>query len=304
MTEPRLICVDWGTSSFRAARVDANGAAIEEISAPAGIMSIADGDFDAAFQSLVGRWLARPPALPIIASGMITSRNGWVETAYLSLPASATELAAKLTPFTTKSGAVIHFITGLTRLDAQGIPDVMRGEEAELVGHIAESAQAGGVFVAPGTHSKWVMAQNGYIETFQTYMTGEFYAVLRQHSILGRLAKDGPFRPEAFAKGVEVARRANCSLLSLAFSARTLALFGTLSDEDVGDYLSGLLIGAEVQSAQAGEAAGKPVTLIGRSDLAERYGSAIAAFGLAVKTAPPGMAWRGQIEIAGRAGLI
>jgi 2-dehydro-3-deoxygalactonokinase len=235
---------------------------------------------------------------------MITSRNGWCETPYLETPASAAELAANLTPFKTRSGAVIHFITGLTGTNALGFPDVMRGEEAELVGHIALSPDGGGHFVMPGTHSKWVRTEGGYITQFQTYMTGELYAVLRRHSILGRLAKDGPFRLDAFRKGVELALKSDGSLLAVAFSARTLALFGALSEEDVGDYLSGLLIGSEVKSGRGGATPGAPITIIGRGDLAERYSLAMAQAGVVAKPAPPEMARRGQIEIARRAGLI
>jgi 2-dehydro-3-deoxygalactonokinase len=304
MTGPALICIDWGTSSFRAWLVGPSGAPLDEVSAPAGILAVPDGDFDAAFTSLIGGWLGESSPLPIIASGMITSRNGWCETPYLRLPASAAELAANLTRFVTRSGAAIHFVPGLTWTNPQGIPDVMRGEEAELVGHIADSSEGGGLFVMPGTHSKWVTAGGGFIQTFQTYMTGEFYAVLRQHSILGRLVKDSPFRRGSFLKGVEVALNSSPSLLSVAFSARTLALSGALVGEDVGDYLSGLLIGSEVKSAQANNGGGLPIILIGRGDLVERYALAMPVFGLAIREAPQGMARQGQMEIARRAGLI
>lgn len=142
----------------------------------------------------------------------------------------------------------------------EGLPDVMRGEETELVGHIAADGSDHGLYVLPGTHSKWASTASGAITLFNTFMTGEFFAVLSRHSILGRLRIDGPASPRAFAKGLANASNQGGSILSTAFSARTLALFGRLAGNEISDYLSGLLIGTEVAAGVASHRVDGPVT--------------------------------------------
>lgn len=295
-----LIAIDWGTTSFRAWLLDAAGGTLAEIPAGPGILAVPNGDFEAAFTETLAPWLAAHPGLPVIASGMITSRNGWIETPYLPLPLDAAALAGALTAHRTTAG-VVHFVTGAARNPEEGSPDVIRGEETEIVGHLA-AAGGGGLFVLPGTHSKWARAGGGALTGFDTYMTGEVFAVLRAHSILGRLAEDGPAQWGAFRRGLETGR-AGGSLLSRVFSARALALMGRLDGAEVSDYLSGLLIGDEVAAALAG-AEGEPVTIIGRGDLAQRYRIALDEAGAKAHVAAPGMARAGLWEIAKLAGLI
>jgi 2-dehydro-3-deoxygalactonokinase len=301
----RLIAIDWGTSSFRAWAMTAAGEVLDGRDLPCGILSIEGGDFDAAFESAVGDWLNAAPDTPVIASGMITSRNGWLETPYLAMPADAAALAGALVSLMTRRGRAVHFVTGLARDAESGLPDVMRGEETELVGHVAAGG-CDGLYVLPGTHSKWARIAGGAIIDFETYMTGEMFAVLLEHSILGRLAVQGVPSQAAFGEGVRVGGRDGLSILSAAFSARTLPLFGRLPGADVAEYLSGLLIGAEVAAglARHGARGSAPVTVIGRGDLARRYTAALSAAGAEVILAEPGRARRGLVAIARRAGMI
>ncbi|MES2666913.1 MAG: 2-dehydro-3-deoxygalactonokinase [Pseudomonadota bacterium] len=303
MQAPALIGLDWGTSSCRAWLMAATGDVLARNDTCPGILAVPGGDFDAAFEALVGPWLAVHPDLPVLASGMITSRNGWVETPYLPLPVTVQDLAQSLTPHRTAQGRLIHFITGIaTGLDR--LPDVMRGEETELVGHIVGNASGSGVFVMPGTHSKWARADDGAIQGFETFMTGEFYAILHQHSILGRLAVDGAYSPEAFLSGVRASAAQEGSLLSRAFSARTLTLFNRLAADQIGDYLSGILIGEEIAAGLAAHPPGAQITIIGRGDLAERYRIALHGHGCVALSTPPGLARRGHVEIARQAGML
>lgn len=292
---PALIAIDWGTSSFRAWALDAGGGVLDSTDAGPGIMAVSPGGFEAAFRAALGPWLA--PGIPVIASGMITSRNGWVETPYLPLPSDPRALARALTPLQLADGITVNFVTGVKRVGVgTRLPDVMRGEETEIAGYGAVD----GLFLLPGTHSKWAWVAAGRLVDFQTVMTGEAFALLRQQSILGRLAADGPFQAGAFARGL-AAGRAGGALLARAFSARSLALVGDLAGADVNDYISGLLIGDEV----AGMApAGGTVTIIGRGDLAERYRLALEAAGVGSVVAEPGMARAGLWTIARQAGLI
>ena len=294
---PALIAIDWGTTSFRAWALDAGGAVLAETRDGPGILAVPDGDFDVAFEAALGAWA--DSGAPIIAAGMITSRNGWVETPYLPLPLDAAALAGALTQHRTRNGRVIHFVTGAASQPDGPFPDVMRGEETELIGQI-EAGVTEGLFVLPGTHSKWVQVAGGAIIAFQTCMTGEAFAVLHGHSILGRLSQPGPASEAAFLRGVAAAK-APGALMARAFSARSLVLFGHLAPAEVGDYLSGLLIGDEIRAGIASHAG--PVTLIGRGDLVDRYGRALAAFGIAARIAPEGMNRRGLLAVARIGGL-
>lgn len=296
----KLIAIDWGTSSFRAWLMGDGGAVLDEIPSGPGILSVADGDFDTAFEKALAPWFANGP-LPVIASGMITSRNGWVETPYLPLPLDAQALARAITPHKTALGRQVHFVTGAVRNPDDGLPDVMRGEETEIIGHLNESDMRDGLFVLPGTHSKWAVVTDGQLTGFDTCMTGEVFGLLRKQSILGRLALDAPFDEAAFGRGVD-AGKTDGALLARIFSARSLALMDRLEAGEIADYLSGLLIGDEVAAALA--KANSKVTIIGRGDLAERYQLALSQLGAEAEIAPPGMARAGLWKIAELAGVI
>lgn len=303
MPETALITIDWGTTSFRAWRVCHEGTVLDERQSPSGILSVKDGSFEDRFEALLGDWLAANPAAPVIASGMIASRTGWVEAPYAPLPAGNRALAGLLRRHVTARGRVIYFVPGTACNPREGLPDVMRGEETEVMGYLADRDETDGLIVLPGTHSKWVVAENGEITGFETFMTGELYAVLSDHSILGRLMSKGHASPSAFRQGVDVARSEG-SILGKLFSARTQVLFDRLQPEEVPDYLSGLLIGEEVRTGISRYGLERPITLIGRGDLAERYLVAFSVHGASVRSTEPGMARKGAFRIAQQAGLV
>jgi 2-dehydro-3-deoxygalactonokinase len=250
----------------------------------------------------------------VIASGMIGSRQGWVEVPYRPCPADAAGLAGHLHSHVTARGRRLCFVPGLTVAGA--LPDVMRGEETEILGALADQPE-GRLFVLPGTHSKWARIEDGRrIASFATYMTGELFAVLKAHSILGRLMEGGGRDDAAFARGAAIGLDGDArhgGLLRRLFSARTLALVGDLAPEATESYLSGLLIGAEVREALAGMgtgpgaaagAGGGPVTLVGGSELVGRYDRVLALAGVATARAAPDAAARGQFLLAELAGLL
>lgn len=294
-----LIGIDWGTTAFRAWRMGPGGAVLDHVADGPGILAAAavPGGFAEALRDRIGGWM---DGAPVIASGMIASRNGWVETPYLPLPLDARALAENLA---LHEG--VHFVTGAVSDPDGPAPDVMRGEETEIIGHLAGGG-GDGLFVLPGTHSKWAWTRGGALTAFRTVMTGEVFAALRDHTILGRLIRPGPGRPEpggddAFRRGVRAGQQ-DGALLGRIFSARTLALMDRLPPDRIADYLSGLLIGDEV--AQGLRGADGPVTIIGRGDLAARYRMALDQMGRAAAVAPPGMARRGLWEIARMGGLV
>src|SRR5664279_5102039 len=183
MDDVRLIAIDWGTSSARAYALDGLGNVVHERSAPLGVQRITGGGFAEALSVLCGGEV--PAELPLIASGMIGSRQGWVEAPYCQCPTGFDAIAAALTSV---PGTRLRIVPGLICRGADEVPDVIRGEETQVFGALSETVSERQVIVLPGTHSKWVIAGPEGVETFATFMTGELYAVLREHSILGRLA--------------------------------------------------------------------------------------------------------------------
>jgi 2-dehydro-3-deoxygalactonokinase len=298
-----LIGVDWGTTSFRAYRIDAEGSVIETREAPAGILSVRDGDFAGVLEREVGAWLAAEPDLPVIASGMITSRQGWLEVPYCPCPAGSAQIAGALMRHPDRPG--LHFVPGLSLIGDDGVPDVIRGEETQILGAVGDRPGRH-LLVLPGTHSKWALALDGVITWFATFMTGELFGVLRQHSILGRLMQGEADDHAAFERGLGYARTGRGGLLKRLFSARTLGLFDLLPESSIASYLSGLLIGSEIEEALACLEAPDDgaIGVIGASQLAWRYRAALAARGLRVRPAADDAGARGQFLIARAAGLI
>lgn len=288
-----FISLDWGTSSFRACLVDGAGGVIAERSGPAGILAVEHGEFEPVLERHIHDW---DPALPVIASGMITSKQGWVEVPYCPCPGGVQELARGLKRLVTSTARTICFIPGMS-CETDGFPDVMRGEETQVLGALEGGD---GRFVLPGTHCKWVTVREGLIAGFTTYMTGEVYAALGSHTILGRLMQEGPHDPDAFAQGVKVGLEQGHRLLHTVFSTRTLGLFNRLPQTGLASYLSGLLIGAEI----SGEQRGGHVTLIGSTELCARYAEALALTGRDAAIGPVHAAVLGQRRIATAASLI
>lgn len=287
-----LIGVDWGTSSLRAARLDAAGTVLEERAVPRGILTVPAGGFPAVFDEACGDWMRAPGARALIC-GMAGSRQGWVEAPYAACPAGFAEVASRLAWI---EAGRIALVPGLA-CEIDGVPDVMRGEETQVFGALELLGLASAVLVLPGTHSKWVQVLHGRIERFATFMTGECYALLRQHSILARMMPqaDGELDLRAFEQGVHHARRCG-TLLHAAFSARTLALFERLPPAALPSYLSGLVIGEELR-AQDLEAT-LSVVVIGADALTRRYELALATLGVQAVRVGSQAAWRGLRAIA------
>jgi 2-dehydro-3-deoxygalactonokinase len=304
---PALVGLDWGTSSLRAYLFDTAGAVAERRARPWGIQALPAGGFPAAFQGTVGDWLDRAPGLPVIACGMVGSRQGWREAAYVACPLDLRDLAGGLLHAETECGR-LAIVPGV--IQPGDVPDVMRGEETQLMGAVAaDPATAEDCLgVLPGTHSKWVTLRAGRITEFTTFITGELFATLRDHSLLGRPAREAGLessaaaRAEAFARGVRAACDAGSrGVAGLLFTARTLWLTGSLPAAETLDYLSGLLVGDEVRGMIAGrDGGGPPLVLVGAAELCDRYRAALAACGradvrLAGDTAAAGL-WRIAVE--------
>ena len=267
-----MIGIDWGTTSFRAFRVGRDGAIRERRAGPKGILNVPDGRFGDTLREEIGPWLAAGEDR-VLLSGMIGSRQGWAEAPYLPCPASPDALAGSLVRVIF-DGAEVQLVPGLSDNDAAGVPEVMRGEETQLVGAIGAMG-GGGIACLPGSHAKWARIAGGQIEGFTTYLSGEAFAAIRAGTILGRMMPDAPHDDDAFGQGVARSGEPG-HLLHHLFGVRTLGLFGRLPEASSASYLSGLLIGTEVRAAQP---AGETVHLIGSAALCARYRDAIALCG-------------------------
>jgi 2-dehydro-3-deoxygalactonokinase len=288
----QIVAIDWGTSSLRGARLDAQGEVIDERASIQGILSVPPGGFEAVFQAQFGDWLTGSDTLCLI-SGMAGSRQGWKEAPYCPCPSSAGDIAAALAWV---APGRIAIVPGLS-CERDGAPDVMRGEETQIFGALDMLGASDALFVLPGTHSKWAEVQGGRVERFSTSMTGEVYALLRHHSILARTlpSEDGPLLGEAFDAGVERAMR-SASLLQSAFTTRTLALFERSTAGELASYLSGLVIGEELRAQ--GSLAGRTVHVIGNDALTQRYQRALARVGAQAVAVGAQATWRGLWNIA------
>jgi 2-dehydro-3-deoxygalactonokinase len=306
LMSPVLIAIDWGSSSFRAYLMSPDGEVFDEVASGDGIGSVAAGAYPATLKRLTGRWLEAHPSLPIIASGMVGSRHGWREAAYVKCPAGPRDVAAHLTQVEA-DGRHVHLAAGLSYVDEAGQPDVMRGEETEIFGVADAGAR---LIVLPGSHSKWAKVDGDRVVAFKTFVTGELFAALRDHTVAGAFAKAAPAKSPgaAFALGVgRGAAAATCEgksgVIGLLFGARSLPLMGALPEDDVGEYLSGLLIGAEIGEARRLFPDETP-DVAGAEALVARYLAAFEALGVSARVAPPRAAARGLFRIARDGGLL
>ena len=303
---PVLIAIDWGSSSFRAYLMAPNGEILDEVASGDGIGSVAAGAYPATLKRLIGRWLEAHPSLPVVASGMVGSRHGWREAAYVKCPAGPREVATQLTPVEA-DGRRVHLAAGLSYVDEAAQPDVMRGEETEIFG-VADSGAR--LIVLPGSHSKWAKVNGDRVVAFKTFVTGELFAALRDHTVAGAFARAAPAKSpgEAFALGVRggaaaVACEGKSGVIGLLFGARSLPLTGGLAEDDAGEYLSGLLIGAEIGEARRFFPGEEP-HVAGAEALVARYLAAFEALGVSARAAPRRAAARGLFRIARDGGLL
>jgi len=298
----RLLAVDWGTTSLRGALLDAQGTVLDERSFARGILGVAPGDFAAVFAASFGDWIDAGVTRCLV-SGMAGSKQGWAEAPYCACPAGFADVAAQLLRIDDDSLQLpVAIVPGLCcEVAAAGsalpaVPDVMRGEEVQIFGAMQLAGCDQGAFVLPGTHSKWADVSGGRVRQFKTFMSGEFYAMLSQHSLLARsIAADAPFDPTAFTQGIARATE-GAGLLHNAFGTRTLSLFGRMDAGALASYLSGLVIGEELGSQALHP--DRPVVLVGSSVLAPRYALALSLQGIHSQAFGAEATWAGLHALA------
>ncbi len=285
----KWIAVDWGTTRLRGWLMD--GASVADSAASdKGMAGLAREAFEPALLSLVEPWL--DSAHDVIACGMVGARQGWQEAAYIDVPSALGEISGKAIRVRGVARD-LRILPGMAQRDATS-PDVMRGEETQLLGLQMDNA----LVCIPGTHSKWVHLRAGRVDRFATHMTGELYALLSTHSILRHAVqrdKQEALRDEGFLAGLEHMMQPDVALSSALFTVRARGLVA----EDPGDgggYLSGLLIGAEIRAVADTYGTSQPVTLLADGDLGVLYATALRQSGFVVRPA--------VLAKASRAGLL
>jgi 2-dehydro-3-deoxygalactonokinase len=290
MTGTLFLALDWGNSNLRGAVLDARGTPHASFSSADGCSGLGPGDFAARLGAV--RAALGAEALPALACGAVGAREGWVEVPYVPLPARPIAVAVALRHV---PDARLHIVPGLSMpAPPRGI---LRGEESQILG--LDPGQ--GRVCLPGTHSKWVTLEDGMITGFESYQTGEMFAVVTRHTRIG--AGGDVDDPEGFAFGLALAD-SPAPLTAGLFAIRTDRILGALPDAQSTAAIAGLLIGAEVAHALARLTTG-PLLLCGEPSMTRRYRTALARHGIdAVEEDGTCAAWRGLARIACDAGLI
>lgn len=273
--------VDWGTTSFRLWLVDRDGAVLSEIRSDEGMMKARESGFaDVLERHLAG--LGAPAALPVVICGMAGARQGWVEAAYMDMPAALRDLARHAVRV--DAARPVHILPGLAQRDP-AFPDVMRGEETQLLGAVA-AGHASGLVCMPGTHSKWVAVEDGRVERFATFMTGDIFSAIAGHSIL-KLALDGKTQVDpsdpAFARAIEAACARPQEATARLFAIRAGPLLDLGDPAEAAAVLSGELIGLEIAGARSRFGMRDEVALVGSGGLGALYRAALEAVGVEVR---------------------
>jgi 2-dehydro-3-deoxygalactonokinase len=303
MTTYSCIAVDWGSTNRRAWALGADGGASQERADSAGLLAIKDRRFAESLEAFLAGWLSG--GVPVVIAGMAGSRMGWVEVPYVAAPAPLADLARNLMKAGRIADSDCWIVPGMN-LDSAEQPEVMRGEECQMLGALLKQGRSDGVFLTPGTHSKWARVIDGRLIEFRTYITGEMFNLLRQSGTLAQLMTGDAEDEAAFARGVR-ATGPDTELLNRVFSARSLTLFGRLEGKELASYLSGLLVGTEMRDALAAwpDLGRSGVTCIGSRGMLARYGACAKLLGLDLQgidnkdVLPAALFWIGQ-----QAGLV
>ncbi len=303
--DAHLLAVDWGTSSLRVEALGPDGTVLDSRTSSLGmaIAGDAEGGFAKALQDTAGAdWLAGE--VPVLMCGMVGAKGGWLEVPYVSCPASLADVAAGIARVK-DAGCEAWIVPGLAQ-SAGPFPEVMRGEETQVFGALQASGRDEGLFVLPGTHSKWVQVAGGSIRSFATYMTGDFYRALAGSTVLAKtIDTNAGFSVKGFRRGTQAGSELGGAgeLMHAAFAVRALGLFDRLEPAAAGSYLSGLLVGAELAAGSKRFGTGE-ATVIGSPEQAERYMLAGDVLGMQLPAADANAAAAGLAQIAQSRGLV
>lgn len=287
----RFIAGDWGTSNLRLYLCEYNpsgNSKVLDTLSGSGIGQLKSG-FEEVFFQLVQPWLDCYGSMPVILSGMIGSNIGWKNAPYLHCPVNAEDIATGRMSFTAR-GISFSILAGLKTTNPLGLPDILRGEELQMLGWLKQKNQGKGknLFVLPGTHNKWAVVENGIITNFLTAFTGEMFSLLRDNSVLITEKDTSHFNESTFLNAVHTASNlGSAQLIHALFTTRSKQVLGEMKSQDAASYLSGLIIGADILGANKLFANVNNVIVIGESQLTRYYSIALQHFGIAHRRCDP-----------------
>ncbi len=241
------IALDWGTTNLRAYALDENNKVLEESFSTKGMASLKPSEFEPALLELITAWLPETGKIRVLACGMVGARQGWLEAPYQSVPCSPYEISTLVPVETSDVRIEVSILPGVNQLAPA---DVMRGEETQIAGFMESQSIEITKLCLPGTHSKWVSLVDGNIAEFSTYMTGEMFNILCEHSVLRYSVESFEWNNRAYTNGVTASLDAPEDLLNSCFRLRAESLLNDMGAGDARSYLSGLLIGAEIASTK------------------------------------------------------
>lgn len=296
----KLVAIDWGTTNVRVALLDMAGQVLEERRGESGVGTFSAAQFGDHFDHLTRDW----PAVPAIAAGMVGSRQGWQEACYLPCPTSTQDLVQGLYHFD-HNGRSVTIIPGIMLNDGVR-SDVMRGEESQIAGFLTSEPNFSGTLLMPGTHSKWVRVEDQTVVDFQTYMTGEVFEAISQHTILRHSLAEAAYEPAQFhQKTLDLLQRGKSAESGL-FALRARQLLCGAEAEDLHLELSALLILSELQAGQTdGFQLDDNIVLIGSAGLTALYQASLQAMGHAARCIRgTGLVWAALHNFAQQSKLI
>ncbi|WP_063693941.1 2-dehydro-3-deoxygalactonokinase [Bradyrhizobium stylosanthis] len=300
MTEPAYVAVDWGTSSFRLWLVDRAGKVLAERRSGEGMLAAAKTGFAAVLQSHLAA-VEAPAHLPVLICGMAGAKTGWVEAGYVDTPAP---LAAILKQAARVPGEArdIRILPGIAQRDAAA-PDVMRGEETQLLGALGLQAAGEAMVCMPGTHSKWVRVKDGTVASFSTFMTGELFSVVSRETILSLAVANAEDAEDvsSFRAAVKAAFEAPAFAANLLFGARARQLLFGGTPAAARETLSGTLIGVELAAGLSGAVPKAGITLVASGRLAALYRLAFDTLSVTVQQVEADEAVRRGLSMAAAA---
>lgn len=283
------IAGDWGTSNLRLHLIDSqSGACLSHCNGP-GVSRVNQHEIPLLLHRLIAEWCQQHNIEALILCGMIGSTMGWRDAGYMDCPLTLSKLSDGLCKVPSTE-IPTYIVPGIRCTSPTGATDIMRGEETQLLGALQSQphlTKGRHLLCLPGTHSKWAVLQDGLVESFLTSLSGELFAILKDHGILVRDAPNDSVDETAFLEGVERgANNPKCDLLHLLFDTRSRQINGDLAPKKAADFLSGLIIGRDIQSAvRLFNAQGDPhsnldITFVATPALNDLYGLASGYLGI------------------------
>jgi len=271
----KWIAADWGTTHMRAWAIGEEDSVLAFRESNEGMKDLQQNEFEPVLLRLIESWLDDTKVTTVMACGMVGAKQGWVETPYLKTPCVPIDNNQLTTANTHDQRIKVHLVPGVM----QNHPaDIMRGEETQIAGFINKNTDFKGVVCLPGTHAKWVNINEGQITSFKTFMTGELFGVISNHTLIRHSTSIKGWDQESFEEGVHDGFKNPGLIASNLFSLRAESIVNNLNRDQARSTLSGLLLGVELSGAQS-YWRNNNVTLIGSELLSNNYHQGLKVLG-------------------------